>query len=418
MTVVVTGGSGPIGVRLVETLEGRGHTCTIVSRRPREAVSGIGESAKSISYDEALANLGTVDAVVHLAARNNDEPGSEAAFTRDNVSLAQQVALAAREQGVKRFVFLSTTKALDNPKCSYGKSKAAAEKSVANLATDTFEVVIVRLPPVYGPGARGKLRYLTTLPAEIRQFALGAIRSIMPIVSIERAAREIVAAIEAERPVPERCVADPIEGLSLYTAWSIANNTLFVGITSTVLALPGSLAAFAIIKESEGGPMHSQPRVGKDGKHFRCHKLRTMYSSAPSAGTHELSSVHVTRIGATLRKFKLDELPQAWNVLTREMNLFGPRPSLPSQTEVISYRQRYGVLKARPGVTGLAQVQDIDMSDPPQLALVDHRYITFRSIRLDSKIAAATLFGRGFGDPIRTSAAATADRTLRPGIFQ
>jgi O-antigen biosynthesis protein WbqP len=94
-----------------------------------------------------------------------------------------------------------------------------------------------------------------------------------------------------------------------------------------------------------------------------------------------------------LRRTKLDELPQLLNIIRGEMSFVGPRPCLPTQTELIEERRRRGVFEARPGLTGLAQVQNIDMSDPPRLAEVDAAYLATRSFRNDLGILYRTFFG-------------------------
>ena len=86
----------------------------------------------------------------------------------------------------------------------------------------------------------------------------------------------------------------------------------------------------------------------------------------------------ITPLGAFLRRTKLDELPQLWNVLKGEMSLIGPRPGLFNQKELIAERAKRGVLDARPGITGLAQVQGIDMSTPVLLADTDAKRCLLR----------------------------------------
>jgi O-antigen biosynthesis protein WbqP len=118
-----------------------------------------------------------------------------------------------------------------------------------------------------------------------------------------------------------------------------------------------------------------------------------MYVGTPSLPSHEAPANSVTSVGRVLRKFKLDELPQFWNVLKGEMSLVGPRPSLPTQTELIECRRRLGVLAALPGITGLAQIRGIDMSNPELLAQTDAAYLRTASFWLDLRILLGTLHG-------------------------
>jgi O-antigen biosynthesis protein WbqP len=153
----------------------------------------------------------------------------------------------------------------------------------------------------------------------------------------------------------------------------------------------------AIRIQSPGSAIFTQTRVGRNGRQFTCYKLRTMYSGTATLPTHQVAASAVTPLGELLRRFKIDELPQLWNVLTGDMSLVGPRPCLPSQVELLDARQRLGVLQVRPGITGLAQVSGIDMSDANRLAEVDARYVGTQSLLGDLSLIWATVRGQGVG---------------------
>jgi O-antigen biosynthesis protein WbqP len=157
------------------------------------------------------------------------------------------------------------------------------------------------------------------------------------------------------------------------------------------------LAALAIRLETPGPAIFSQPRVGRGGRLFTCYKLRSMYSGTAQKATHEVAVSSVTPFGQFLRRSKLDEIPQLLNVVLGDMSLVGPRPCLPSQTELIEARRRTGALDVRPGITGLAQIQDVDMSQPDRLSKIDGEYARTQSLVLDLKIVLATLTGSGMG---------------------
>jgi O-antigen biosynthesis protein WbqP len=164
------------------------------------------------------------------------------------------------------------------------------------------------------------------------------------------------------------------------------------------------LAVVAIRIQSPGRPVFAQVRVGKHGHPFFCYKLRTMYLGTASLPTHQVKASAVTALGEYLRRFKIDELPQLWNVLIGDMSLVGPRPCLPSQTELIVARHQLGVLELRPGITGLAQVKGVDMSDPTRLAEIDARYVRTQSMTGDLRLIWATVRGQGVGiDQVRAS---------------
>ncbi|MET2827789.1 sugar transferase [Mesorhizobium shangrilense] len=171
-------------------------------------------------------------------------------------------------------------------------------------------------------------------------------------------------------------------------AFDLAGAALLLLVTSPVLVI----AVLAVRASSPGPALFSQTRVGRDGALFRCHKLRTMYLGTPSLPTHEAPANAVTSVGRVLRAYKLDELPQLCNVLKGEMSLVGPRPCLPTQTELIECRAELGVLSAPPGITGLAQIQGIDMSTPRLLAETDAEYLKTASIGSDLRILLRTIY--------------------------
>lgn len=157
---------------------------------------------------------------------------------------------------------------------------------------------------------------------------------------------------------------------------------------------PVALAVMLVIRlDSKGPAIFTQVRVGRDERPFRCHKLRSMHVSAPERPSHESAASDVTRVGRFLRRSKLDELPQLVNVLKGEMSLVGPRPCLPTQTRLIEARRKLGVNRARPGITGLAQVHGIDMSEPERLARTDAAYLAKTSLLGDLILVLASLPG-------------------------
>ena len=116
--------------------------------------------------------------------------------------------------------------------------------------------------------------------------------------------------------------------------------------------------------------------------------------------THLANASAVTALGKILRKIKVDELPQLWNVIKGEMSLVGPRPCLKNQTELIRARQKLGVFSVRPGITGLSQIRGIDMSEPDLLARMDAEMIKNMSIRKYFKYIFLTAIGCGRGDKV------------------
>lgn len=150
-----------------------------------------------------------------------------------------------------------------------------------------------------------------------------------------------------------------------------------------------------------GSPIFIQERVGRNKKPFNLIKFRTMSVETKSVASHLSSATSITKLGAFLRKTKIDELPQLINVLKGEMSLVGPRPNLFNQYELIIEREALGVYDVLPGITGLAQVQNIDMSTPQYLARKDREMIDTLSTKNYFKYILMTVSGRGHGDAVR-----------------
>ena len=150
-----------------------------------------------------------------------------------------------------------------------------------------------------------------------------------------------------------------------------------------------------------GSPIFRQERVGKHQKPFTLVKFRTMAVNTESVATHLASSASITRFGQFLRKTKFDELPQLWNVLKGDMSLVGPRPGLFNQEELTSERAKRGIYKARPGITGLAQVNEIDMSTPKLLAETDQKMLQSLTLADYFRYILMTVVGKGSGDRVK-----------------
>tara|TARA_B100001059_G_scaffold209781_1_gene222955 strand:- start:2255 stop:2803 length:549 start_codon:yes stop_codon:yes gene_type:complete len=150
-----------------------------------------------------------------------------------------------------------------------------------------------------------------------------------------------------------------------------------------------------------GSPIFIQERVGRNKKPFKLIKFRTMPVETKSMASHLVNNASVTKFGMFLRKSKIDELPQLINVLKGEMSLVGPRPNLFNQDELIRERDALGVYKVLPGITGKAQVQNVDMSTPKLLALLDKQMIDSLTVQDYFKYVIMTVAGSGNGDTLK-----------------
>ena len=153
------------------------------------------------------------------------------------------------------------------------------------------------------------------------------------------------------------------------------------------------VAAVAIRLESPGGVIYRHQRIGRDGRPFELWKLRTMVSGAERMGAGlyiEQNDSRITRSGALLRRFSLDELPNLVNVLRGEMSVVGPRPTVSEQVDRYTPHQRRR-LEVKPGITGWAQVNGRTSISWPERIELDVWYVDNRSLVLDLKILARTL---------------------------
>ena len=167
------------------------------------------------------------------------------------------------------------------------------------------------------------------------------------------------------------------------------------------ISFPVFVIIYVISLFDLGKPLFFQERVGLNKRPFILVKFRTMPVDTQSVASHLISQASITKLGAFLRKTKLDELPQLWNVLKGDMSLVGPRPNLFNQYELIKARDRKNVYAVRPGITGLAQIQNIDMSTPVKLAKTDSIMIKKMSLKYYFLYIIKTVSGSGYGDAVK-----------------
>lgn len=176
---------------------------------------------------------------------------------------------------------------------------------------------------------------------------------------------------------------------------------ILFSVVGLLVALPLMLVLLVLGWFDTGSPLFRQERVGRHRRPFVLIKFRTMRPGTASVATHLAQASAVTSLGRFLRRSKLDELPQLWNVLKGEMSLVGPRPCLFNQLELIAEREQRDVFSVRPGITGLAQVQGIDMSTPRLLAETDAQMIKTLSSFHYFKYILLTVVGKGAGDRVK-----------------
>ncbi len=174
-----------------------------------------------------------------------------------------------------------------------------------------------------------------------------------------------------------------------------------LSLVGLLLGWPIFIIIYSLGKFDTGEPLFFQTRVGKDSQPFVLIKFRTMTLDTQSVATHMVKASSVTRLGQFLRASKLDELPQLINVLKGDMSFVGPRPCLFNQEQLIDERTQRGVMNVLPGITGLAQVNGIDMSDPEKLARVDEEMLKTLTIKTYFSYIFQTAVGKGSGDKVQ-----------------
>ena len=167
-------------------------------------------------------------------------------------------------------------------------------------------------------------------------------------------------------------------------------------IASPVAVTVGLVVALLIVAESKGGVLYAQMRPGRNGKLFRMYKFRTMCSQAGEDQLAVENDKRITRVGKQLRKYRIDEIPQLWNVLRGDMSIIGPRP-VPHNFYTVYVEKLPGYAKRhviRPGITGLAQVRQgyTNTLEEEQVKMrYDLFYISKISFKMDLSIIWGTL---------------------------
>jgi O-antigen biosynthesis protein WbqP len=166
---------------------------------------------------------------------------------------------------------------------------------------------------------------------------------------------------------------------------------LLVAALATICVSPLLIVTAVLIRLQDGGPaIFRQVRVGRESRPFTLYKFRSMPVSAPDLPSADARRVAITPIGRVIRRTNIDELPQLFNILRGEMSLIGPRPALASQAELLRMRATAGVMRARPGLTGLAQVNSYDGMAEAEKVEWERRYVENISLAGDLRIIGHT----------------------------
>ncbi|MCC2978183.1 sugar transferase [Sphingomonas sp. PL-96] len=395
---IVTGASGNIGRHLIPLLGDQGYSILALGRDASALRTMYAKHPQVDCADyEALPGQEICDTLIHLAVRNNDQPGTLEDFTRANVDFTNAVCAHFMRMNGRRFINISSVQALDDSNDSpYAVSKRLAQRNLSASLGAGLDTVYIGY--FYDESFFGKKLGILNQLGIFGRALFGLFKTLKPTTSAQSLA-VYVANPENDLPKP-KILTDDLLRSCLYRGVTRAVDVL-AAMAILILLLPMILVLWLVIRLGSPGPaIFAQTRVGKGQVPFTLYKFRTMKRDTASVGTHEVSVSAVTKAGKFLRRTKLDELPQAVNLLRGEMTLVGPRPCLPVQQELVNARSTLGIFSMKPGITGYAQVREIDMSRPQELARSDYVYMKVQSLAINFTLILQTAFGRGRGDRI------------------
>lgn len=396
--LIITGATGFVAREIVPILKSNGFELLLIGRSSENLMKTFPDT-KHCYYDEISDHGQNYDALLHLAAKNNDQDGTEDEFHKANVELVKSIVSQMKKANIPQLVFVSSHHADIASDNFYAKTKGQAEAYLANI--DDLKVTILSLPAVYGSTYRGNLAVLHKIPTVFRPFAFRFLSALKPTLSKDKLAQSVLDVLQQPQ-TGQRIILSDGQDINPVYLWTkrimdlLAALLIFVGLGWLMILV------WCAVKLTSSGPgLFAQTRVGQHGSKFTCYKFRTMSRDTLQVGTHDAAISSITPIGRFLRRTKVDELPQAWNIITNQMSLVGPRPCLPIQEKLIEERKKRNVLDMKPGITGLAQVQNIDMEYPEKLAKLDMQYGIRRSIFLDISLILRTVLGGGQGDKVK-----------------
>lgn len=399
--LLITGASGFVAAQIIPLLIENNIKLRLIARDADHITKIYGKWADCYNYDQLDNAMTGIDSILHLTTINNDSDASLNEFRAINVILLSKILAHAEKANVHNFIYISSHHAHGSSGTNYAVTKREAE-AVLRQVKNIKAVNILVMPALYGNGKyAGKLMILSKFPNAMHPFMIKLFSCLKPLISAQNLTIEILEALDRET-FKRKFISNNHYSNSLYNFAKRAMDLaicLFIFIAFWWLMV----IIWGLIKFTSNGPaIFAQKRIGNYGEEFTCYKFRTMYLDTKEAGTHEITSDNITKIGKILRKLKLDELPQIWNILRNQMSLVGPRPCLPSQILLRELRQKKGVFSMKAGLTGLAQIQGVDMSQPDQLTDIEAQYLAVRTNVLDMQILIKTFLGSGQGDNVKT----------------
>ncbi|SNZ20163.1 sugar transferase [Cohaesibacter gelatinilyticus] len=383
MRIIVTEATEPVGSYLVQHLVLRGHQLLLVGTNPAQLKALFPTQPIADFCSISAQNLQSFDACIHLATHKPN--GQQSTFNDHKHALLSDFYSQLYQAGINRQICISSVSTTATALSDGIESEHRLESILQTFdqKLPDWHLTFLHIGQTRTTGNGGKY----SLPAMMQAAFKPAVSRELVMETIDQVLVTPVSENETFITLTDRQIDNHFY---ILTRW-LVDHAFVLSILCLGWLFP---ILYILVKLDSPGPViFSQQRVGKDGKLFMCHKFRSMQVGTQDVPTHELPPLTVTKMGNFFRKTKLDELPQIWNILRGEMTLIGPRPCLPTQEELLSCRKALGVLDVLPGLTGYAQANKIDMSNPKLLARADNDYINRRSLFLDLKIALKTVFG-------------------------
>jgi lipopolysaccharide/colanic/teichoic acid biosynthesis glycosyltransferase len=397
--ILITGATGFLGKCLLHHFKDTDYELILVGRNV-EVINILYPNKIAINYKDMKNLQMQIDVIIHLAVLNNNANLPFKSYLKVNVDLYKDILNFASQNSVQKVINLTTLHVFTNKKNNYTKTKKLGIREGKKYKD--LEIYNIFCPMIYGQTFNQKLKFLNLFPNWMSAIIFNILSSIAPVVSSKSVVKCIEALTIETRKIPKNIYISDDKNKN--KSFKIFKKVLDLSFVITVILFfwwAFIILWLAIRLSSRGAAIFAQQRIGKNGLLFKCYKFRTMDIGTENVGTHEVNKNSITSVGKFLRSSKLDELPQIINIIRGELSLVGPRPGLPNQTELFEARKLRDVYKVLPGITGLSQINNIDMSTPNKLAEWDNRYISLRSIPLEMKIIILTLFGRGSGDNVK-----------------